>query len=228
MPLPVVSECGVFGLHTASAYHSQRGPALNTNDDRMKVAHSPDTARSVLHDGLPQSLMTAVAEATSPQLPARRRRPGAEAAADPALPSHGPSSPDLVSALDLVAQRFKGAVLAEVLAPNGLTWSEFQVLRMVAGNPEIRSVDAANRVGMSRGTLSEVVGRLTRRGAVARLEVLQSGRQVLLQLTDDGAHLWRSIAPQVVETEHRFIGLAGGRRLLEALVHRITIELDRP
>ncbi len=90
-----------------------------------------------------------------------------------------------------------------------------------AGNPDFRSVDAAARAGMSRGTLGEVVDRLERRALVARVEVLQGGRQVLLQLTDDGAELWRSVAPQVVETEREFAAQPSGQRLLGALVQRI-------
>lgn len=74
---------------------------------------------------------------------------------------------------------------------------------------------------MSRGTLGEVVDRLERRALVARVEVLQGGRQVLLQLTDDGAELWRSVAPQVVETEREFAAQPSGQRLLGALVQRI-------
>jgi len=124
---------------------------------------------------------------------------------------------DLISGLVRVAQLAQTFIRTKVLAVFDLDWNEYLVLRVVAGNPNIRSSHAASRVGMNKATLSGVVTRLEERGLLRRVELDTHPGRISLVVTGPGADLWSLVTARVAGAERHFVQVPAARRTLGAL-----------
>lgn len=139
-----------------------------------------------------------------------------------------PANLDLIPSLIRVAQLAQTFLQTKVLTLHHLDWNEYLVLRVVAGNPNIRSSHAASRAGMNRATLSGVVTRLEDRGLVRRVEIDARPARVDLVITDLGADLWSRVNASVASAERRFVEVPSARRTLNALSRRIDKSITAP
>ena len=139
-----------------------------------------------------------------------------------------PANLDLIPSLIRVAQLAQTFLQTKVLTLHHLDWNEYLVLRVVAGNPNIRSSQAASRAGMNRATLSGVVTRLEDRGLVRRVEIDARPARVNLVITDLGADLWSRVNASVASAERRFVEVPSARRTLNALSRRIDRSITAP
>jgi DNA-binding MarR family transcriptional regulator len=151
----------------------------------------------------------------------RPQRAGvALAPVDVAKADGGPADSDLIPALVQVAQIAQTYLQTKALTAHGLTWNEYQVLRVVAAYPKIRSSQAASRLGMNRATLSGVVSRLVHRDLVRRLGP-EDRLRVELVLTPQGSDLWSLVSDAVTDQERAFLRKPAAHRALLALSRRI-------
>jgi len=92
---------------------------------------------------------------------------------------------EFVEATEALRSRLSSRLLAET----GLSWADYAVLLALhdADGHCLRSSALAAAVGWERSRLSHQVGRMERRGLVAR----RGGRAAGVELTDDGAATFR-------------------------------------
>lgn len=88
-----------------------------------------------------------------------------------------------------------------VLAPHDLTWTGWVVLWVVWIWGEIETRHVAAEAGISKGTLTGVMGTLQSRGLVRRRTHPDDARRVLLSLTPKGARLMKELFPRFNEQE---------------------------
>jgi DNA-binding MarR family transcriptional regulator len=96
-----------------------------------------------------------------------------------------------------------------VLSPHGLTWTGWVVLWVVWIWGEIESRHAAAEAGISKGTLTGVVGTLQSRGLVSRRVHPDDARRALLTLTPKGSRLMVELFPQFNQEESAVVGILG-------------------
>lgn len=82
--------------------------------------------------------------------------------------------------------RFIRGEMRRQRAPN-LSVPQFRVLAFLSRNPGACLFDVADHLGVARSTASILVGRLVRRGLVARTEDPAERRRIALRLTASGA-----------------------------------------
>nr|WP_243751911.1 MarR family transcriptional regulator [Leucobacter weissii] len=87
----------------------------------------------------------------------------------------------------------KHALAADFQATSGITPSDYGVLLALSEAPErrLRSSELAKVIGWERSRLSHLLGRMERRGLIERRRVAGDARGAAVQLTDDGARLFR-------------------------------------
>jgi len=127
--------------------------------------------------------------------------------------------------------RLPGALDAQLERDAGISHFEYQVLAGLSMSPErtLRmSVLAAFAEG-SLSRLSQVVGRLEKRGWVRRTPDPADGRYTLAALTDDGWDKVRATAPGHVEAVRRYVIdplTKAQQRQLREIGRRVTRAID--
>ncbi|MBP2327681.1 DNA-binding MarR family transcriptional regulator [Kibdelosporangium banguiense] len=91
-----------------------------------------------------------------------------------------------------VRQHFENSVLRN----SELTWTAFVVLWVVWIWDEMETRHVADEAGISKGTLTGVVGTLESRGLIKRSSHPSDGRLVLLSLTEAGEELMVRLFPE--------------------------------
>lgn len=113
--------------------------------------------------------------------------------------------------------------LDAVLRPHGLTGSTFNVLQIVAGDPEpLTPTEIARRlpVAVTTATVTGLLDTASRRGLVERRPHPTDRRRVLVHLTPAGRALLRRVGPEVAEAEKGWVAAlspTGRQHLLRAL-----------
>ena len=115
------------------------------------------------------------------------------------------------SSMAAVANVFRVASAARshlertVLAGVGLSFSAFTVMWVLWVWGEMESRDLAIDAGITKGTLTGVVGTLEGRGLVRRRRADGDGRLVLVSVTADGAALMEALFARFNEGEARVV-----------------------
>lgn len=99
-----------------------------------------------------------------------------------------------------------GSLLADGLAPTGLTPNEFGFLSLIGAGGPLTPTDAAKRAGMPATTMSDYVRRYIDKGYITKAPNPADARSYLIELTAKGRAAWEAGAP----------GLAEALRKLEA------------
>ncbi|MGN6301417.1 MAG: MarR family transcriptional regulator [Angustibacter sp.] len=124
--------------------------------------------------------------------------------ASTASAAHPGVEPETVQ-VTLAASRALMGVMARSMASvlDQITLPQFRVLVLLSTSGALRTGALAERSGVHASTLTRTADRLVRGGWVRRLENPLSRREVLIELTDDGAALVREV------TERRAAEIAG-------------------
>lgn len=93
--------------------------------------------------------------------------------------------------LNRIAQKIDRAAAAE-FAAMGLSMAQFDVIAQLGRGEGITQQELANRLLVTKGNISQLVGKMERRGLIARR---QEGRSNALHLTSEGRRLFRSAVP---------------------------------
>lgn len=97
----------------------------------------------------------------------------------------------LLDALDDLAIELVG-LTALALAQGGqvrdLTFAQWRALALIATGHEVRASDIAQRLGMSRPSVSRMIARLERKGLVVATTDPRDGRALILTSTPTGRH----------------------------------------
>lgn len=110
-----------------------------------------------------------------------------------------------------------------LLRPHGLTTSAFNVLHILAGDPDpLTPTEVARRlpVPVTTATVTGLLDTLQRKGLLQRRPHPEDRRRVLVVLTDEGRALLGRLAPEVAAAERRWtaaLPLSSRPRLLRAL-----------
>jgi DNA-binding MarR family transcriptional regulator len=107
-----------------------------------------------------------------------------------------------------------------VLQPADLTWTAWVVLWVVWIWGEIETRHVAAEAGISKGTLTGVVGTLERRGLLARHGHPGDGRRVLLSMTAGGSELMEKLFPEFNRAEQR-VTASLGEQDMQLLAHAL-------
>jgi DNA-binding MarR family transcriptional regulator len=108
---------------------------------------------------------------------------------------------NLYRAAGVVRNHFEHSVLAE----HGLTWTGWVVLWVVWVWDDIETRHAAREAGISKSTLTGVVGTLENRNLVRRRPHPGDGRRVLLSLTPPARRLMEELFPAFNSHEVRAV-----------------------
>ncbi len=100
-----------------------------------------------------------------------------------------------------VSHRFQQKVEAE-----GVTVSEWVILREVFGSGEISPSGLAERTGLTRGAVSKLTSRLLEKGLLARTVTSADRRNHVLQLTTRGRQLVPLLAQLADRNDAEFFG----------------------
>jgi DNA-binding MarR family transcriptional regulator len=87
------------------------------------------------------------------------------------------------------------AAMAAVMAPHGLTGTDYAVLSILAVRGPRTPTELARITGSPLATVSKKVRRLQRRGLVGRMPNPQDGRSSLLSATEDGRSVVAQASP---------------------------------
>src|SRR5262245_39974290 len=103
--------------------------------------------------------------------------------------------------------RLPAALDAQLLRDAGISHFEYQVLAGLSMEPErtLRMSDLAAFAEGSLSRLSQVVGRLERRGWIRRTPDPADGRYTLAILTDEGWHKVVATAPGHVDAVRQYV-----------------------
>lgn len=104
--------------------------------------------------------------------------------------------------------------LNEVLRPYGLTWQQYNVLRILrgAGVGGLPTLAIADRMVDLTPGVTRLVDRLERKGLVRRERGTEDQRQILCMLTEDGRELLARLDPPIDEADDFMLsGLAEGQ-----------------
>jgi DNA-binding MarR family transcriptional regulator len=128
------------------------------------------------------------------------------------------------------AGAIRNRVERTVLADHGLTWTGWVVLWVVWIWGEIESRHAAAEAGISKGTLTGVVGTLQTRGLMSRSVHPDDARRALLTLTPKGNRLMVKLFPRFNQEES---AVAGALRQEEQVtlaraLRQIILQLEGP
>ncbi|MDH6677030.1 DNA-binding MarR family transcriptional regulator [Rhodococcus sp. LBL1] len=110
-------------------------------------------------------------------------------------------------ALESVLMRLPSALDAQLQRDSGMSHFEYQVLSglSMVDDRTLRMSDLAAFAGGSLSRLSQVVGRLEKRGWVRRCPDPTDGRFTIATLTDDGWDVVVAAAPGHVEAVRRYV-----------------------
>ena len=105
--------------------------------------------------------------------------------------------------------------LSEVLFEAGVgdadvTPRQFAVLTAVAENEGLSQMGIAERTGIDRSTLAELVRRLDKKGLLQRRRNRKDARAYIVKLTDEGQKILRKMTPLAVTVDRRIMEATGG------------------
>lgn len=105
------------------------------------------------------------------------------------------NSASTASEATLTASRALLGIVARSVAPalEAVSLSQFRVLVLLSSQGPTRVGQLAEQVGANTSTFSRSIDRMVAGGWVARAENPESRREVLLELTEDGARLVQSV-----------------------------------
>jgi MarR family transcriptional regulator, organic hydroperoxide resistance regulator len=135
-----------------------------------------------------------------------------------------------VSNLYRAAGVVRNHVERTVLAEHDLTWTAWVVLWVVWVWREIETRHAASEAGISKSTLTGVVGTLERRGLITRRTHPGDGRRVLLTLTPKAAALMTDTFPAFNQVETMAVEplTEEETRVLTRALRKIVTHLEQP
>ena len=105
-------------------------------------------------------------------------------------------------------------LMARAVEGTGISPDEYGVLGVIGLVGPMTPTDLARRLGMAPTTVSVYAARFLERGHVRRLPNPADGRSYLLEATDDGRQIVRTIAPRIGDAVER-LGAASDRPLRE-------------
>jgi DNA-binding MarR family transcriptional regulator len=137
----------------------------------------------------------------------------------------------IVDRIGGIYRRFKHA-MEETLAQFDLSYGEWHLLTKLrwAGPPHRRSPgDLAKTLELSSGAMTNRLDRLERAGLVRRLPDPDDRRGVQVELTDEGAHVWKKSVVAQAEKEAIIAAALDADEMeqLNGLLRRVMIELER-
>lgn len=94
-------------------------------------------------------------------------------------------------------------LMAEVVAGTGVSPDEYGVLGVIGLAGPVTPTELARRLGMAPTTVSVYAARFVERGHVRRLPNPGDGRSYLLEATEEGRAVVRTIAPRIREAIER-------------------------
>ena len=99
-----------------------------------------------------------------------------------------------------------GALQEQLLRDAGLSGSEYSVLVPLSHAPDgvLRARELGSELGWDRSRLSHLVGRMEKRGLVAREECSEDGRGSMVRLTKTGRSAVEGVAPEHSEAIRRY------------------------
>lgn len=68
--------------------------------------------------------------------------------------------------------------------------SEISTIRMIGNNPEINITQLADKTGVTKGAISQIISRLENKRYVARYKDANNDKEVKLRLSDKGAEVF--------------------------------------
>lgn len=89
------------------------------------------------------------------------------------------------------------AIVGRAVEGSGLSGEEYGVLSGIAGLQPVAPSELASVLGMPPTTISVYVARFLERGIVERLPNPRDGRSYLLELTDAGVDVIRTVGPRL-------------------------------
>lgn len=115
-----------------------------------------------------------------------------------------------------------------VLAPHDLTWTGWVVLWVVWIWGDIETRHVATEAGISKGTLTGVIGTLEKRGLLTRRVHPDDARRVLVALTAKGRKLMTRLFPMFNTEEARVTSAlsANEKTSLARSLRRVVAQVD--
>ncbi|MGH9015942.1 MAG: MarR family winged helix-turn-helix transcriptional regulator [Acidimicrobiia bacterium] len=103
-------------------------------------------------------------------------------------------------------QELSGALQEQLLRDAGLSGPEYSVLVPLSHTADgvLRARELGTELGWDRSRLSHLVGRMEKRGLVAREECSEDARGSMVRLTDAGTAAVEDAAPEHSEAIHRY------------------------
>jgi DNA-binding MarR family transcriptional regulator len=94
----------------------------------------------------------------------------------------------------------------QLVRDSGLSGSDYKVLHPLSEAPGglLRARELCTEIGWDRSRLSHHLGRMEKRGLVAREECVEDARGLMVRLTDAGRKAIERAAPQHVELVQRY------------------------
>src|SRR3954452_21523468 len=117
--------------------------------------------------------------------------------------NHGPLPPDhrVPSFLSFRFRQVCLGVMAEVLEPEGLKWSDYGALTIMDAEPDLDQQSLAARLGIDKVSAGQLIDRLERDGLVTRRVHPTDRRARLLRLTPKGLALRRRLQPAALAAQ---------------------------
>jgi len=103
------------------------------------------------------------------------------------------------------AQQIAVSIFVDHCRRHGATSIQFGILYTVRDNPGIDQISVANLVALDRSNTGDVVGRLEEKGLLRRASGATDRRTKRLFLTDAGAALLETMAPDVESAQVRIL-----------------------
>src|SRR3954469_11556049 len=121
--------------------------------------------------------------------------------------NHGPLPPDhrVPSFLSFRFRQVCLGVMAEVLEPEGLKWSDYGALTIMDAEPGLDQQSLASRLGIDKVSAGQLIDRLEREGLVSRTLHPTDRRARVLNLTPEGLTTRRRIQPAALAAQERIL-----------------------
>ena len=123
--------------------------------------------------------------------------------------------PEEVAFLDLLrTTEMLSRPLAQVLKPEDISATQYNVLRVLRGAPEgLTCGEIANRMITRDPDITRLLDRLEKRGLVSRCRETADRRMVLTRIAPEGLALLARLDQPVLEAHRRQLGHLGRNRL---------------
>lgn len=125
--------------------------------------------------------------------------------------------------LSVLSNRLSAAIAEAYSSRFGLSIPEWRVMAVLALEPGLSAAEVADRTAMDKVAVSRAVGRLISTGRAQREVAAGDRRRSMLQLTPEGRHIYRRIAPALRRYETELLAALDlrDRQLLESLLRRL-------